>query len=121
MEESGAGEGRVWRSNREQKESKAVKAAVATRKPPPDDTKRISPALLEPMYASVGSEIPGKGWTFEPKYDGIRVLAYVTATDVNLMTRNGKDKAKQFPEVVSALMKLAAQSKRSLVLDGEFV
>ena len=76
---------------------------------------------LEPMYASVGSEIPGEGWMFEPKYDGIRVLAYATPTDVKLMTRNGKDKAQQFPEIVASLKKLAAQTKRSLVLDGEVV
>jgi bifunctional non-homologous end joining protein LigD len=37
------------------------------------------------------------------------------------MTRNGKDKAAQFPEIVAALKKLAAQTKRSLVLDGEIV
>src|SRR6185503_8155977 len=76
---------------------------------------------LEPMYASIGSEIPGKGWTFEPKYDGIRVLAYATDDDVRLMTRNGKDKSAQFPEIVAALKKLASQTRRSLVLDGEIV
>lgn len=73
------------------------------------------------MYASIGSDIPGSGWTFEPKYDGIRVLAYATDDDVRLMTRNGKDKAKQFPEIVAALEKLASQARRSLVLDGEIV
>jgi bifunctional non-homologous end joining protein LigD len=73
------------------------------------------------MYASVGTEIPGEGWTFEPKYDGIRVLAYATPADVKLMTRNGKDKAAQFPEIVASLKKLASQTKRSLVLDGEIV
>jgi len=75
----------------------------------------------EPMYASIGTEIPGEGWTFEPKYDGIRVLAYATPVDVKLITRNGKDKAAQFPEIVAALKKLASQTKRSLVLDGEIV
>jgi bifunctional non-homologous end joining protein LigD len=73
------------------------------------------------MYASIGTEIPGDGWTFEPKYDGIRVLAYTTATDVKLITRNGKDKAAQFPEVVAALKKLASQTKRAFLLDGEVV
>jgi bifunctional non-homologous end joining protein LigD len=73
------------------------------------------------MYASVGTEIPGDGWTFEPKYDGIRALAYTTATDVKLITRNGKDKAAQFPEVVAALKKLASQTKRAFLLDGEIV
>jgi bifunctional non-homologous end joining protein LigD len=37
------------------------------------------------------------------------------------MTCNGKDKAQQFPEIVAALKKLASQTKRSLVLDGEIV
>jgi bifunctional non-homologous end joining protein LigD len=73
------------------------------------------------MYASIGSEVPGAGWTFEPKYDGIRVLAYVTSDSVKLITRNGKDKAQQFPEIVAALKRLASQAKRSLVLDGEIV
>src|SRR5205814_6109014 len=75
----------------------------------------------ETMYASIGSEVPGDGWTFEPKYDGVRVLAYATPADVKLVTRNGKDKAKQFPEIVAALKKLSSQSKRPLVLDGEIV
>ena len=32
--------------------------------------------LPEPMYATLGRELPrGERWTFEPKYDGMRVLA----------------------------------------------
>src|SRR6266566_3878773 len=136
MEEITAGKSRVWRSNREPKNSgKSLGSPIKTAKassrksradPPPKTSKTIPPArlnaaALEPMYASVGSEVPGKGWTFEPKYDGIRVLAYATSDDVKLMTRNGKDKSQQFPEIVAALKKLSAQSKRSLVLDGEIV
>jgi bifunctional non-homologous end joining protein LigD len=104
MEDIASGKSRVWRSNREPKAGSAIPSTS-----------------LEPMYASVGSEIPGDGWTFEPKYDGIRVLAYATSTDVKLMTRNGKDKAQQFPEIVASLMKLSTQTKRPLVLDGEIV
>jgi bifunctional non-homologous end joining protein LigD len=107
MEEIASGKSRVWNSNREPKAKPAARAITA--------------APLEPMYASVGSEIPGNGWTFEPKYDGIRVLAFATSSEVKLMTRNGKDKAAQFPEIVASLKKLAAQSRRSLVLDGEIV
>lgn len=34
------------------------------------------PADLEPMYATLGGEVPAEaGWAFEPKYDGVRVLA----------------------------------------------
>ena len=78
-------------------------------------------AALEPMYASVGSEIPTGDWTFEPKYDGIRVLAFATADDVRLITRNGKDKAAQFPEIVDALAKIVRRARRPFVLDGEVV
>ena len=106
MEEIASGKGRVWKSNREPKRKTPAK---------------LSPTSLEPMYTGVGSEVPGEGWTFEPKYDGIRVLAYATLTDVKLMTRNGKDKAQQFPEIIASLKKLAAETKRSLVLDGEIV
>jgi bifunctional non-homologous end joining protein LigD len=119
MEEIASGSAKVWRSNREPKDKAAVTRTrvrhVDTRDPPP------SPLLLEPMYASIGSEIPGDGWTFEPKYDGIRVLAFATSAEVKLMTRNGKDKAPQFPEIVASLKKLAGQTRRSLVLDGEIV
>jgi bifunctional non-homologous end joining protein LigD len=126
MEEIASGKGRVWRSNREpKKKNTAVSAtAKAVREPRVQLSTTSAPELsstLEPMYASVGSEIPEDGWTFEPKYDGIRVLAYATSTDVKLMTRNGKDKAQQFPEIVASLKKLAAQAKRSFVLDGEIV
>ncbi len=136
MEEITAGKSRVWRSNREPKNSgKSLGSPIKTAKassrksradPPPKTSKTIPPArlnaaALEPMYASVGSEVPGKGWTFEPKYDGIRVLAYATSDDVKLMTRNGKDKSQQFPEIVAALKKLSAQTQHSLVLDGEIV
>ena len=120
MEEIASGKSSVWRSNRTSndpvvKSRPAKKVAAASSAPVP------SFGSLEPMYASIGTEIPGDGWTFEPKYDGIRVLAFTTATDVKLITRNGKDKAAQFPEVVAALKKLASQTKHAFLLDGEIV
>jgi bifunctional non-homologous end joining protein LigD len=127
MEAIASGKSRVWNSNREPKTKTSARTVASKQKSPSSVTSSSTsvaqsiPASLEPMYASVGSEIPGEGWTFEPKYDGIRVLAYATVSDVKLMTRNGKDKAAQFPEIVAALKKLAAQTKRSLVLDGEIV
>ena len=79
-------------------------------------------AALVPMKASIGGEVPsGEGWTFEPKYDGIRVIAYATPDAANVVTRNGNDKSEQFPEVIDALTTLATKAKRSLVLDGEIV
>jgi len=77
---------------------------------------------LEPMYATIGTDVPrGEEWTFEPKYDGMRALAFVSPTGVRLMTRNAKDKAAQFPEVVEALRALGRTAKRALVLAGEVV
>lgn len=116
MEEIATGRSRVWQSNREPKEP-VKKAPVKKEKV---SSEKLA-ALLEPMYASIGKEVPGSGWTFEPKFDGIRVLAYVTSDDVRLITRNGKNKSQQFPEIVASLQKLATQLKRSLVLDGEIV
>ena len=116
MEEIAAGKSKVWHSNRESR-------ASASKKPSSSETeaKDAGEWVLEPMYASVASDVPGTGWTFEPKYDGIRVLAYATSQSVKLVTRNGKDKAQQFPEIVGSLKKLAGQTRRSLVLDGEIV
>ncbi len=104
-----------WSRYREPKQ----KAAKTTR----DAAERaFDTSAVEPMYAHLGSAMPeGDGWTFEPKYDGIRVLAFATADDVRLVTRNGKEKARQFPEVTDALRKLAARARREMVLDGEIV
>jgi bifunctional non-homologous end joining protein LigD len=77
---------------------------------------------VEPMYASTGREIPaGRNWTFEPKYDGVRVLAYVTSRGVRLITRNGNDKARQFPEITRALAELAIRLGKPFTIDGEIV
>jgi bifunctional non-homologous end joining protein LigD len=74
------------------------------------------------MYATLGHALPrGGGWTYEPKYDGMRVLADVSARHVRLVTRNGKEKQTQFPEVVAALRSFSARVGHSVVLDGEVV
>src|SRR6476659_7928283 len=113
MEEIASGKSKVWHSNRGSSKTKAtpMKAKPAA-EPVPD---------LEPMYASIGTEIPGEGWTFEPKYDGIRVLAFATPGDVRLITRNGKDKSQQFPEIAEALKSISTKKKKSFVVDGEIV
>jgi bifunctional non-homologous end joining protein LigD len=73
------------------------------------------------MLASIGKEVPeGPEWSFEPKYDGIRILAYVTDRAVELRSRNGNSKTAQFPEVVAAMAKLTPR-RRPFVLDGEIV
>lgn len=78
--------------------------------------------LFQPMLASAGKDAPaGPEWVFEPKYDGIRIIALVTANAVALITRNGHDKCRQFPEITNRLRDLARALGRDLVLDGEIV
>jgi bifunctional non-homologous end joining protein LigD len=80
------------------------------------------PARFAPMLAAATGTLPDRlaGWTIEPKWDGIRVIAEVSARAVRLWTRNGNDKAPQFPEIVRALKALAATGG-PVVLDGEIV
>lgn len=74
------------------------------------------------MYATIARDIPGsEGWTFEPKYDGVRVLAHVADNAVRLITRNGNDKTKQFPEIADALRALTAKARHPFVADGEII
>jgi bifunctional non-homologous end joining protein LigD len=74
------------------------------------------------MLASPTGTLPHAlgGWAIEPKWDGIRVIADVTTRDARLWTRNGNDKAPQFPEIVGALIALASEHG-PMVLDGEIV
>lgn len=74
------------------------------------------------MLATLARTPPaGADWVFEPKYDGIRAIAIITGGAVVLLTRNGNDKAAQFPELVAALQALRARADADLVLDGEIV
>ena len=73
------------------------------------------------MLASPAGDLPAlEGWMIEPKWDGIRVVAEVSARGSHLWSRNGIDKAHQFPEVSEALS-LLAKSTGPLILDGELV
>ena len=86
-----------------------------------EDAKGADMKTPAPMLASVAATLPDlKGWTIEPKWDGIRVIADVSATRVSLWSRNGIDKAGGFPELVAALSAIAKRSG-PVVLDGELV
>jgi bifunctional non-homologous end joining protein LigD len=75
------------------------------------------------MLATVAREMPrGEGWVFEPKYDGIRILAVVDSSGVRLLSRNAIDRTGDFPEVAGAVRTLAKRLRlTALVLDGELV
>ena len=59
-----------------------------------------------------------KGWFFELKYDGFRLLAEKTEDGARLAYRSGRDATRIFPEIQRAVSDLPFQS---LLLDGEAV
>ncbi|CUR59551.1 DNA ligase D/DNA polymerase [metagenome] len=70
---------------------------------------------MRPMLATRGSHVPaGSDWLHEVKWDGMRVLADVSADSARLTSRNENDVSVSFPE-------LAGLAGRDLLLDGEIV
>ena len=57
-----------------------------------------------------------KGWVYEEKIDGWRMLAVKEAGRVRLVSRNGRDHTKRFHAIAETL---AALKPKTLTLDGE--
>lgn len=75
------------------------------------------PADLKPMLATLTDRpFSDPDWTFEPKLDGVRTLAFVRAGRATLVSRRGSDQTGEFPGVAA---ELAANHAGELVLDGE--
>ena len=80
---------------------------------------RAQAGWIPPMLATLTERAPtGGGWLYEPKLDGVRVLAYVNGGNVRLFSRNHKQVEGGYPELVEALS-LAVRG--DAVLDGEIV
>ena len=56
------------------------------------------------------------GWVYEEKVDGYRMVVYKDDEGVRLVSRNGRDHTRRFPELVKALGGL---KPKSFMLDGE--
>jgi len=76
---------------------------------------------VEPMLATLGSttDVAGRDWAFEMKWDGVRAICDITRSDVRLWSRNGNDITSTFPEIATAVQ--AAFPGPDLVVDGEIV
>jgi ATP-dependent DNA ligase len=73
----------------------------------------LSPPVL-PQLARTAKTLPaGEGWSFEPKWDGFRTIAFVDGDDVYLQSRSGKPMRRYFPELEFPAGRY--------VLDGEVV
>ena len=73
----------------------------------------------EPALATLSHErFWEKGWVYERKLDGQRVLAVRDSSGSRLYSRSGRDVTNAFPEVAEAL---AEQKATDFVVDGEVV
>ena len=69
---------------------------------------------LEPQLARPKADLPiGEQWSYEPKYDGFRAIAFVDGEEAMIQSRSGKPLGRYFPE-------LRIPPGR-YVLDGEIV
>ncbi len=69
---------------------------------------------LAPQLARGKAALPtDDGWSFEPKYDGFRAIAFVDGGEVALLSRGGKPLERYFPELTFP--------DGRYVLDGEIV
>jgi len=57
-----------------------------------------------------------KGWVYEEKVDGYRIVAHKDEGAVSIVSRQGKDHTARFPELANALASLPG---RTFILDGE--
>lgn len=97
-----------------------VKAKAKTRRGTASKTSKKSKPLeiIPPMLATLADEPFSKeDWSFEPKFDGYRVISYIDDGQVKLMSRNGIDMTEMFAPVVEELQGI----KSSVILDGEMM
>jgi ATP-dependent DNA ligase len=74
---------------------------------------------IEPMETRHVERIPqGDGWSYEPKWDGFRCIAFRDGNEVELQSKSGETLTRYFPEVVAALLEAKIQR---FVTDGELV
>ena len=59
-----------------------------------------------------------KGWVFEIKYDGVRVIAEKRGDEVKMLGRSGEDITARYPEIAEAI---GALRVTNIVLDGEII
>lgn len=79
---------------------------------------------MKPMLPTLQFDAPiGKEWCYEIKYDGFRAFLIWDQQGIQLLSRNGKDLSKQFPEVTQFLLERKNDFYDFIpfTLDGELV
>src|SRR6185295_7057627 len=81
-------------------------------------SRRAPMPKTQPLALAMVVEAPPAGdeWLHEIKHDGYRIVARIEEGEVRLVSRNGKDWTKEFPQVARAVGRLPAGTA---LLDGE--
>ena len=59
----------------------------------------LSPPVLPQLALSRAALPEGEGWSYEPKWDGFRAIAFVDGDEHFLQSRNGRPLGRYFPEL----------------------
>src|SRR4051812_42693152 len=70
------------------------------------------------MLGKLVRELPLGDYVYEPKWDGFRCLAFRDGDEIDLRSRNNKQLARYFPDVVGALKGVDCER---FVIDGELL
>lgn len=77
------------------------------------------PPPFKPALANRADRIPrGDAWQYEPKWDGLRAIAFHDGSQVFLQSRRGYSLNRHFPDLVAAFR---LQFSKPVILDGELV
>jgi bifunctional non-homologous end joining protein LigD len=120
---------RVWKSNRgdsvnsaEEKKPKGARAKIAKKSEAVivhTGRKAKLPSFVPPQLATlVAKPKSGANWVHEVKFDGYRLQARLKNGKVQLLTRNGLDWSKRFPNICAGLKTLSVSEA---LIDGEAV
>lgn len=81
--------------------------------------KKPQPSWCSPMLATLARQpFSNNGWVYERKFDGERCLAFKTATEARLLSRNRKTLNNTYPELVEEIRR---QGSGNFIADGEIV
>lgn len=77
------------------------------------------PNNFKPELATLVKAVPtDSNWSYEIKFDGIRLICFIENGKARLMTRNDKDWTKKLPRLVADIEKLGL---KNAIIDGELV
>jgi bifunctional non-homologous end joining protein LigD len=106
----------VWESNRAKKKEAGPTSNLNDLKK--QGIKKAMPKSFKPMLCTLTKEVvPDDDYLYEVKWDGYRIISYLSDGKVRMDSRSALDYTKKYPPVAQALKAL----DHDAVLDGEVV